>query len=105
MQSETVLRDDPGSAQLGRRILSAFEGHITPFKVPLYYRLGLLVVAIIMVLLPLVYVGLIGLLGYALYYHAVYDIEIFRHTSGKAALFGYLAPLVAGGILILFMIK
>jgi Zn-dependent protease with chaperone function len=105
MQPKPAMEVDPEVNELRRKVLTAFEGRIAPVKVPLLYRLGLLVVAIIMVVLPLVYVGLISLFAYALYYHAVYDITIFKGTSAKAALVGYLAPLVAGGILLLFMIK
>lgn len=75
---------------------------------PLLYRLGLLVVAVTMVLLPLIYIGLIVLAGYGVYWHAVHDVGMLSAGRGRgkvlvAAL--YITPIIAGGVLILFMIK
>jgi Zn-dependent protease with chaperone function len=68
-----------------------------------------------MVLLPLIYVGLILLVMYLLILHATVNIDVFTHSHAEATkyllfnYFGpfvfYLAPLVIGGILLLFMIK
>jgi Zn-dependent protease with chaperone function len=79
--------------------------------VSLSYRLGIALAAMMMALLPLIYLGLVGLVCYGIYYHA------FNHF-GILAIFGpkrwqlvsltflvYVTPLVVGGILILFMLK
>lgn len=96
-------------AEMREKVLNAFEGHIPPQPVPLHYRLGLVLVTVCMVMLPLVYIGLIALLGWGLYYHAIHSTAVFEHTggrgSGKGAVLVYFGPLIAGGILLLFMIK
>jgi len=96
---------DPTLTRGEQEVLGAFRGAIEPVPVPLLYRLGLVVVAIAMVFLPLVYVGLVLLSGYGVYYHAVYNLTLFDDPGGKGGFFLYVAPLVAGGILVLFMVK
>ena len=109
MANAPVLSDVPANANLSGQILNSFQGKVPPVPVPLIYRLGLAVVTLVMVLLPLIYIGLICLLGYGVWQHAaagpgVWDSGRSR-GSAKGALFMYLAPLVVGSILILFMIK
>ena len=59
-----------------------------------------------MVLLPLIYIGLIAAAGYLVYLHATVNTGIL---SGRGNMTGrvlfYLAPIVVGGLLVLFMIK
>ena len=90
-------------------ILGRFKGPLPPLRVPFHYRLGLFLIAVAMVLLPLVYIGLIVLTALALHYHATHSYVIFEGAkggrSGLGALLVYLGPLVAGGILVFFMIK
>src|SRR3954468_17738821 len=70
------------------------------------YRLGLIVVAAAMLLLPLVYVALIGLVASAVVWHLTRDTWM---TAGSTHLQGilvaYVAPAVAGSTLVFFMIK
>jgi Zn-dependent protease with chaperone function len=90
------------------RILNGFEGSFPHLKTPIHYRLGLLLVAVTMVLLPLIYIGVIVLTGYGIYWYATHATTLFEGTRGRGSLgvlLMYLGPLVAGGILILFMIK
>jgi len=95
-----------GSQALQQAILAGFQDRLEPRPVPLHYRLGLFAAAIMMVLLPVVYVGLIVLVCCGVYWHATHGLVLFEgHGSGKAALLMYVGPLVAGGILVLFMIK
>ena len=93
------------SESLEKQILAAIDGRIDPVQVSMVYRLGLFVVAVAMVLLPLIYVGLIGLTGYGLYWHASENVALFKQMRGRAALFLYITPLVVGTILLLFMVK
>lgn len=99
----------PGTPQLMQHILGAFQNHIAPVRRPLSYRAGVALAALVMVLLPLIYIGLIGLVAYAVYLHAVHDVSILEsNVRGKGylmVLVVYLAPMVIGGISILFMIK
>ncbi|HUT94150.1 MAG TPA: M48 family metalloprotease [Thermoguttaceae bacterium] len=101
-------REKPDLAQLEQEVLGAFQGEIAPVRVSITYRFGILLVALLMVLLPLAYVGLIGLVGYLVYLHAVYDTAVLGMGVGRGrlmALIVYVAPLVVGAILVLFMIK
>lgn len=90
-------------------ILQAIQGSIQPVPTTPQYRIALLLVAILMVLLPLIYVGLIGLASWGIYWHAVNNVSIFHvEVKGKGGLMLvliYAGPIVAGVILILFMIK
>jgi hypothetical protein len=95
--------------QLQAEILAALAGQIEPVTVSWTYRFAIFLVAIVMVLLPVIYVALIALVGYGMYCHAVYDTGILGLTTNARAwiflLLAYLAPLVAGTILIFFMFK
>ncbi|AGA24550.1 M48 family metalloprotease [Singulisphaera acidiphila] len=90
-------------------ILAAFQGEIEPFRPSPLYSLWLLVVAGFMVLLPLIYVALIGLVISALVYHAVNDVTIFQNARGsgalKIAVLIYLVPLISGAVIVMFMLK
>ena len=70
-------------------VLGAFSGSVPALGTSMVYRLGLLVVALAMVLLPLGYVGLVGLLAYGVYFVGTDNLIV----------------LVVGSILVLFMIK
>ena len=88
-----------------QQILGAFEGEIQPVRVSIIYRFGLFLVALVMVLLPLIYVGMIALAGYGIHYHATVNKTFLKGDGGLVSMFLYFAPLVAGAILIVFMIK
>lgn len=88
--------------------MRAFQGEIARVQTSSTYKLGILAVCIVMVLLPLIYIGLIGLVAFAVYYHMVHDVGMLSGAQGRGAfmvLLAYLAPLVIGVILIFFMIK
>jgi len=88
-----------------QQILGAFKGEIQPVRVSIVYRFGLFLVALVMVLLPLIYVGMIALAGYGIHYHATVNKTILKGDGGLVSMFMYFAPLIAGAILIVFMIK
>lgn len=88
--------------------MAGFVGQIERPAVSLAYRLGVLMTALFMVLLPLVYIGLICMLGLVIYWHLANNHVILGQVRGRAALFAfliYLAPAFIGGVMILFMIK
>src|SRR5262245_57934920 len=95
--------------QIRGQVLANFRGDFQPVHTPWSYRLGILLVTGVMILLPLVYIGLIALTCYAVYYHAVHDVTMFQaNVRGRGYLFillAYLAPMIIGGILIVFMLK
>lgn len=92
------------------RISDAFQGRIPRFRFRFFYGVGMLVVAVGMILLPLAYLGLIGLVGYAIYFHATNHSWLFSDAEGgvrgrvlASAL--YVAPFLIGPLVILFMLK
>lgn len=99
------MRTEPSAEQL----LAALEQPLTPVRVPMLYRLGLLLVAAAMVLLPVLYLALIVGLGWLVYLHAVHSVVILDGSGGGRAMLLrltiYMAPLVAGVVAVLFMLK
>jgi Zn-dependent protease with chaperone function len=99
------------AAAVDSAILNAFSGRPRGIRPGPVYLLGLLLTSAAMVLVPLCYLGLVALIGYAVYYHATYDLAHFSaaRLSGRAWLayfaFGYVGPLVIGLITIVFMLK
>lgn len=100
----------PASAQItAEAILSSFTGPAPRVRTSIFYQCAMLIVAAAMLLLPLIYLGLIGAVGYGVYLHAVENVDILSKGAGPRALWAkavaYLAPLIGGPILILFMVK
>lgn len=86
--------------------LSVFEGTIKPEKVQLYYKVALVLVAMMMVILPLVYLAVIIGIGFGVYYHATHSVALFKWSGGGwLRIILYLAPIFSGAILLFFMIK
>lgn len=99
-----------------RKIMQAFEGTIEPVTPTLMYRLCALLVSFVMVLLPLFYIAMIGGVIWGVYFHAVHSLSLFEAGSSSTTtrnrgkgmillLLVYLAPIVVGVILIIFMLK
>ncbi|HAH45426.1 MAG TPA: hypothetical protein DCM07_11350, partial [Planctomycetaceae bacterium] len=99
-----------------RKIIQAFEGNIEPVTPTLMYRLCALLVSFVMVLLPLFYIAMIGGVIWGVYFHAVHSLSLFEAGSSSTTtrnrgkgmillLLVYLAPIIVGVILIIFMLK
>lgn len=73
-------------------------GRIEPVRASAGYRAGLLLVAMTMLVLPVLYVGLVGLVCFGLYWHATHDID-------QSAFIGYAGPLIIGMIVLAFLIR
>jgi Zn-dependent protease with chaperone function len=87
------------------RMLAALDQRIARVRVGIVYRLGLLVVAVLMIALPLVYLAMVGAVGYAVFYHAVTNWRVFEEMGARSAAVTYLVPLICGGLVFLFLIK
>lgn len=90
--------------------MAGFTGPIRKPRTSITYQLGAVIVALLMVLLPVVYLGVIALAMYGVYYHAVNHTGILTtdDVRGRAKIFAfllYVAPIVVGAVLTLFMIK
>lgn len=92
-----------------QQLQEKFQESIPRVRTGFFYQIGLLIVATFVLLLPLVYLGLIGLTGWAVYYHAVEHTGIVRVAGGGRAAFfmllAYITPIFCGVVLIFFMLK
>lgn len=95
-------------AALARTLAAAFTGTIRPVRVSILYQLGLLLTTLMVVLLPVAYLGVVAATGFAVYYHTMYDTWLLSMGTGRGRLMMvvvYLAPIVSGLILVFFMFK
>lgn len=87
-------------------IAAAFTGNIKRPTGGIFYTLGLCAVAAMMILLPFVYVGLVGVVSYGTYYHATHH---FSWLTGRRVWLGtviaYILPFFMGIIMTFFMVK
>jgi Zn-dependent protease with chaperone function len=84
----------------------SIRGTIEPTRLSAAYRFGLVVVAIAMLLLPIVYLGLIALAGAGVWWHLSSNAWLVTgRSAGFWRLLAYIAPAVAGVIVIFFMVK
>jgi Zn-dependent protease with chaperone function len=91
----------------GAQLATAFDGKLERVPTTFGYRLLTLLVACMMVLLPVVYVGIIALTAWLTLKWPGYAGGMFRHVRGRAALFMmviFIAPLLAGVLLVIAMI-
>lgn len=98
-QKAATVRDD---------IEHGFSGPIPRVRASLAYRAAQAVVAFVMVLLPIAYMGVICGVCFLVYYHATHSHVILHGVRGRATLIAgsiYIGPIVAGVIQILFMLK
>ena len=84
----------------------ALSGTIEPTRLSPAYRAGLMVVTLAMLLLPLLYLGIIALAGAAVWWHLVNNAWLLSGRGGAQwRLLAYAAPVVAGGVVMFFMVK
>jgi len=112
-----MLPDTAGQRRqdLTEKLLAALEGSIPHVWKSPFYLFGLLIVATVILLLPLVYLGLIALTGYGLDYHILNHVDILDmpariHGRGVIGIMtlrlaAYFGPILIGMILLVFMIK
>jgi len=91
-------------AQRQAELLDALAGSIPKVGVPLSYRLGLVLVAVAMVMLPMAYLAIVGAIVAGMYFYALGAVSILE-GGGVASTFIFGAPLFVGGLLVLFMLK
>lgn len=99
-----------------------FRGQWRPVHRSLIYRVSLVAVALLMLLIPLIYLAMISGIAYGTYWYATHMGSYFFHTAkdvgsglhsarsqGRASLlivtFGYIAPIVLGGFVLISMLK
>lgn len=90
------------------KIMDGFSGPIDPVRKTLFYRFGVLLVAGFVLILPVLYLALIGVAGWGVYWHATENLGIASYGRGRARIFAillYAGPIFAGSIGVLFMLK
>lgn len=92
-------------------ILGAFRGEVRRKMASPFYIVGLAMVALVMVVLPVVYLGMIVAAGWATCFWAKHGLILFEGGLRGGLYVGllrvllYIGPLFAGVVLVLFMIK
>jgi Zn-dependent protease with chaperone function len=95
-----------GQAISANELLAAFSGGVQPTTVSRLYQAGLALVSVAMVLLPLIYLSLIGALAWGIYYWATTFYSWFGGVrGGMPIMILYLSPLFVGVVLLFFMVK
>jgi Zn-dependent protease with chaperone function len=91
-------------------ILNAFGSGISPARVSFFYQAGLLLVAVVMLILPLLYLAMIAGAGWAVYYYAIHCKFLVTSMEVGPRLYilqviAYVLPMFIGGLMIFFMVK
>ncbi len=99
----------PAARRLSEAMIRhAFQEETPRVRKSFAYAFAASLVAAFMVLLPIIYLGMIGLLGWGVYWHATTNTQILTYGHGRARLIPiiiYLAPIIAGAITCLFLVK
>ena len=93
---------------LRQQVMGGFLGPIQPVPVSFSYRLGIILSAMVMLLMPIVYFSMIGVVALAMWWHLTNNMGILGASRGRGGVFLfiiYLMPVVVGAALIFFMIK
>ena len=102
-----VVPPKPLAAEVVKQRLDAIlEGFKGEFKRPrrgIGYRISELIVLVLVLLLPVIYVGMIASVGWLVYQHAVHNTWMMA-GHGRAIIFGFMiyAALLVGGGAVLF---
>jgi Zn-dependent protease with chaperone function len=105
-QNAAPSETPPDKAIDSDNLLSALDGTVKPVRRSPFYNLSQLLVAIAMVILPLIYLGLIGGVGYFVFLHARDNFgPIASSGSIRMMLLAYGGPLVVGTVVLIFMVK
>ena len=93
-------------------IIDAFGGRIKRVRVSVFYHMGLMLAAVVMILLPLIYIGMTMSVAAGIYYYATINSvvidKIMQTPSIRTRVFLtllYISPILIGIILLLFMFK
>lgn len=102
----TNAPEQPSAADL----INAFGGPVRRTRAGLFYQLGLILVAGMMIILPLLYIAMIAAAAYGVYLYATHCAFLLKSMVGGVYLYmlkllAYFTPLFVGVVLVFFMIK
>ena len=86
MREDAAGVSRPSGVLTGDELRRGLSGPIEPVDLSLGYRLGVFLVAVVMVLLPLLYIAIIVLVGLAVRYHVTHHTVLLRQSSFMAVL-------------------
>lgn len=107
--SQTTVNHGPISENLPPLKLAdidkAFSGTIPKVELPNSYKAGIVAVGITMVLLPIIYIGIVAMLGYGVLNHSISNVSWIESLGYKFGFIAYITPIIVGLTVMLFMIK
>ena len=99
----------PDKNSIAKHLLDGFTGPISKNRPTVSYLVSTIVVAFVMLLLPLIYLSLMGLVSYGVVHYAWNNVNMIRDTSTLIGFLimgiGYGTPIFAGTFLVLVMFK
>lgn len=75
-------------------VMNSFCGEFPKPKTAFSYKLGLLFATGFMALIPVIYIGIIALVGYGVYWHAISNTGIFNQSQSGRGRAGMQTPLL-----------
>lgn len=103
------------TSSVNQTVLGSFKGQINPVRIQGNYILGLIGAAFVMILLPLIYISMVGGVAYLTYewYQGATQMMSESGSSGGyrrsrgagTALLFVIAPVIVGIVLVIFMIR
>ncbi len=95
-----------GTPQRQREILAGLATKIERDRPTLAYRLALVLVSVVMVLLPVLYLGIVALVGWGVFYYATNFSPVLGNSRASVlTVLLYVIPLVIGGMMLIFLLK
>lgn len=92
----------------GAELATAFDGKLERAGASMGYRIGIILVFVAMIMLPVLYAGIIAATVWAVWWHMSHSAVMFNHITGVRVtlLMGviYVAPIIAGAVLVLSMV-
>ena len=88
-------------------LLAPFATRLPPVRTPLKYRIALAFVAVVMILLPVIYIAFVAATAAGVTWHAIANRTIFESQDSRGAeqLVFYALPIFVGTIGLIFLIK
>src|SRR4051812_37068095 len=105
MTSTIQNEENRGAGLTSSAALEAFNGDIEPSELSLLYKAGVGCAAFAMILLPGIYLGVIGVAAYGVFWHLTQNAYFLHGGAGFARLVAYFGPAFIGVTLVVFMVK
>jgi Zn-dependent protease with chaperone function len=106
-QQQPKVAARPRPRLSGAQLATAFDGNLERVRTTFGYRVGIVLVAFMMVLLPVVYVAIIALTAWLTMKWPGYASGMFRHARGRGAIVivvVFITAILAGALLVISMI-